>query len=115
MFHADRLHLTIKELMLMPVRHIWFSPSSHTMRKALLISSLATITNITARLYVRAPIDEATLTKVRANAITSSQRRYVFSPFFAHPPQPTVGSKLGNRHPDGSSPGIFMASTLRLQ
>ena len=29
-------------------------------------------------------IDDATLAKVRANAITSAQRRYAFSPFSAY-------------------------------
>ena len=49
------------------------------MRKALftVVSLLAAVTGTYARAYPRAPIDDATLTKVRANAITSSQRRCV--------------------------------------
>ncbi|KAF9647034.1 Six-hairpin glycosidase [Thelephora ganbajun] len=48
------------------------------MRKAFLTvaSLLATITSTSGRPYARAPIDEATLTKVRANAIASAQRSW---------------------------------------
>ena len=56
------------------------------MRKGLLIFLLATVKNTTAQLYSRGHISEATLAKVRANAIASSQRRYVFYQFFAHLP-----------------------------
>src|SRR5258705_13456627 len=51
----------------------------YPMRKAIftVVSLLAAVTSTYARAYPRAPIDDATLTKVRANAITSSQRRWV--------------------------------------
>ena len=50
------------------------------MRKALFtaVSLLAALTSTYARAYPRAPIDDATLTKVRANAIAISHRRCVF-------------------------------------
>jgi hypothetical protein len=56
------------------------------MQKALFVvaSLLAAITITSARPYARALINEATLTKVRANAITSSQKRCVFFSFFGH-------------------------------
>jgi len=55
------------------------------MRKAIfaLVSSLAALTSTYARPYPRAPIDDAILTKVRANAITSSQSRCIFFSLFS--------------------------------
>jgi rhamnogalacturonyl hydrolase YesR len=48
------------------------------MRKTLftVVSLLAALTSTYARAYARAPIDDTTLAKVRANAITSSQRSW---------------------------------------
>ena len=54
------------------------------MQKALftVVSLLAALTSTYARAYPRAPIDDGTLTKVRANAITISQRRCVLFSVF---------------------------------
>lgn len=81
---ADRLHLMILK-QFMSVRFPPPPPPLYTMRKTLLISLLATVTKTTARLHARAPIDEATLAKLRINAITSSQRRYVSYPLSVYP------------------------------